>query len=286
MRYRAILAGPSGLAIERRCALLGVSRSGFYAWCRRPPSRRAQVNAQLVLEMRRIHAEVERTYGSPRMAPELTSRGYPCGRHRAARLMRAAGIRAKQARRFQVTTDSRHGFAIAPNLLGRQFTASAPNRVWMADITYLPTAEGWCYLAVLLDAFSRRVVGWAVSTQLTTALPLAALHRALAARQPGPGLLHHSDRGIQYASTAYQNALQRYGLRASMSRRGDCYDNAVVESFFHSLKVERLHERRLTGRQEVVEELEDYIERFYNRQRRHSTLGHISPVLFELRNAA
>lgn len=286
MRYRAILAAPSGLSIERRCDLLGVSRSGLYAWIHRPISRRAQVNAQLVVTMRRVHAEMDRTYGSPRMARELTGRGWPCGRHRAARLMRAHGIRAKQARRFRVTTDSRHGFAIAPNRLARQFRVPAPNRVWMGDITYIPTSEGWCYLAVLLDAFSRRVVGWAVSTQLSPALPLTALHRALASRQPGPGLLHHSDRGIQYASGAYQDTLRRFGLLASMSRRGDCYDNAVVESFFHTLKVERLHERRLTGRQEVCEELEDYIERFYNRQRRHSTLGHISPVLFELRNAA
>lgn len=236
--------------------------------------------------MRRIHAQVYRTYGSPRMAPELTSRGWPCGRHRAARLMRAHGIRAKAARRFCVTTDSRHGYTVAPNLLARRFDVPAPNRVWMSDISYVPTAEGWCYLAVVLDAYSRRVVGWAVSTQLGAELPLAALHRALATRHPGPGLLHHSDRGIQYASVAYQDTLRRYGIRCSMSRRGDCWDNAVVESFFHSLKVEWLHDRRLTTREEVCEELDDYIEVFYNRQRRHSTIGHISPVLFELRNAA
>jgi len=286
VRYRAILAAPSGLSIERRCELLGVSRSGLYAWIHRPVSRRAQVNAQLVSEMRRIHVEMDRTYGSPRMAPELTGRGWPCGRHRAARLMRAHGLRAKAARRFVVTTNSQHGYTVAPNLLARQFAVRAPNRVWMSDITYVFTADGWCYLAVVLDAYSRRVVGWAVSQQLDAHLVLAALHRALANRRPGPGLLHHSDRGIQYASAAYQDTLHRYGLRCSMSRRGDCYDNAVVESFFHSLKVERLHGCRLTGREAAVEELEDYIERFYNRQRRHSTLGHISPVLFELRNAA
>ena len=286
MKYRAILAGPSGLSIERRSALLGVSKSGFYAWCHRPLCRRAQVNAQLVVEMRRIHVDMDRTYGSPRMAPELTGRGLACGRHRAARLMRAHGIRAKAARRFVVTTSSQHGYTVAPNLLARQFAVRAPNRVWMSDITYILTAYGWCYLAVVLDAYSRRVVGWAVSLQLNADLPLAALHRALASRRPGPGLLHHSDRGIQYASVAYQDTLRRYGIRCSMSRRGDCWDNAVVESFFHSLKVERLHSRRLTDRQEVCEELQDYIERFYNRERRHSTLGHISPVLFELRNAA
>ncbi len=286
MRYRALLTTPSLLLLRRRCASLEVSRSRFYAWRRRPESARAQANRQLVVEMRRIHAEMDRTYGSPRMVPELVGRGLPCGRHRAARLMRAHGIRAKQARRFRVTTESAHGLTVAPNHLARQFTVTAPNRVWMGDMTYVPTAEGWCYLAVLLDAFSRRVVGWAVDRQLTAALPLAALQRALATRRPPPGLLHHSDRGIQYASTAYQAALGRYGLQGSMSRRGDCWDNAVVESFFPSLKGERLHERRYATREQLHQDLEEYIERFYNRQRRHSTLGHLSPAMFELRYAA
>jgi transposase InsO family protein len=286
VRYQALATIPSPLALGRRCALLAVSRSGFYAWRRRPVSRRAEVNQRLVAEMQVIHREVDRTYGSPRMAPELVGRGLPCGRHRVARLMRAHGIRAKQARRFRVTTDSQHGYAVAPNHLARQFTVPAPNRVWMGDVTYVPTAEGWCYLAVLLDAFSRRVVGWALGTQLTATLPLVALRRALAARRPAPGVLHHSDRGIQYVSTAYQAALHDHGLEASMSRRGDCWDNAVVESFFHTLKVERLHERRYATREQLQQDVEDYIERFYNRQRRHSTLGHLSPAMFELLHAA
>lgn len=286
MRYAALGSIASPLSLERRCALLGVSRSGFYAWRERPPSARAQANRSLVAEIRRIHAEVDRSYGSPRMQPELRARGLPCGRHRVARLMRAHGIRAKQARRWRATTDSRHGFAIAPNRLGRAFTAAAPNRVWMGDVTYIPTGAGWCYLAVLVDAFSRRVVGWAVGTQLTAALPLRALARAITTRRPAPGLLHHSDRGIQYAATAYQTVLQQHGMIRSMSRRGDCWDNAVVESFFHSLKVERLHERRFVTPEQVEAEVGDYIERFYNRQRRHSTLGHVSPVVFELRHVA
>lgn len=286
MRYQSLVTTRSRLALGRRCALLGVSRSGFYAWRRGRRSLRTQINRQLVAEMRRIHAEVDRTYGSPRMHPELVARGWPCGRHRVARLMRAHGIRAKHRRRFRVTTDSVHPHPVAPNRLARQFTATAPNQVWMGDVTYVPTGEGWCYLAVLLDAFSRRVVGWALDTQLTAALPLTALQRALATRHPRSGLLHHSDRGVQYASEAYQTVLQHHAIECSMSRRGDCWDNAVVESFFHSLKVERLHERRYQTREELAEDVEDYIERFYNRQRRHSTLGNLSPAMFELQYAA
>jgi putative transposase len=277
---------PSGLALGRRCALLGVSRSGFYAWRRRRESARAQVNRRLVLEMQRIHREVDRSYGSPRMHQELVGRAFPCGRHRVARLMRAHGLRGKQARRWCATTDSAHGFAVAPNRLGRAFTVPTPNTVWMGDVTYVATAEGWCYLAVVLDAFSRRVVGWALDTRLTAALPLAALEQALATRRPRPGLVHHSDRGIQYACPAYQRVLHRHGLIASMSRRGDCWDNAVVESFFASLKVERLHERRYTTREEAEADIADYLERFYNRQRRHSTLGSLSPAMYELAHAA
>jgi putative transposase len=286
VRYTALRTTGSPLSLARRCALLGVSRSGYYAWRRRRLSLRAQVNRQLVAEMQRIHAELDRTYGSPRMHPELVARGWPCGRHRVARLMQANGIRAKHRRRFRVTTDRAHAHPVAPNRLARHFTTTAPDQVWMGDVTYVPTAEGWCYLAVLLDAFSRRVVGWALDTQLTAALPLAALQRALAARQPRPGLLHHSDRGVQYACDVYQAVLQQHEIESSMSRRGDCWDNAVVESFFHSLKVERLHDRRYHTREELCQDVEDYIERFYNRQRRHSTLGYLSPAMFELQHAA
>jgi putative transposase len=286
VRYQAVRAAPQGLSIDRRCALLGVSRSGYYAAQHRPASARGLVNQQLVVEIRRIHREVDRSYGSPRMQPELVGAGFACGRHRVARLMRAAGLRAKQPNQYCVTTDSRHSFAIAPNVLDREFSAAAPNRVWMGDRTYIPTAEGWCFLAVLIDAFSRRVVGWALDTQPTAALPLTAWQQAVASRCPGPGLVHHSDRGTQYACTAYQTVLQRYQVVTSMSRRGDCWDNAVVESFFASLKIERLHERTYTTLEELRVEVADYIERFYNRQRRHSTLGYLSPAIYELRHAA
>ncbi len=278
--------GSRTLSIARRCALLGVSRSGYHAARRRVPSARALANQQLVVEIRRIHREVDRTYGSPRMHPELVGAGFACGKNRVARLMRAAGIRAKQSNQYCVTTNSRHAFAIAPNHLDRQFAASAPNRIWMGDMTYIPTAEGWCFLAVLIDAFSRRVIGWAVDTQLTASLPLMAWQQAVAARQPKPGLVHHSDRGTQYACTAYQTVLQRHAAICSMSRSGDCWDNAVVESFFAALKVERLHERRYTTKEELEADVQDYIEGFYNRRRRHSTLGYLSPVMFELRHAA
>lgn len=279
-------AVPSPLSLARRCALLEVSRSGYYARRRRVPSARAVVNLQLVTEMRQIHAEMDRSYGSPRMQKELVARDFRCGRHRVARLMQAHGIRAKQGRRFQVTTESRHSFAIAPNRLGRQFAAAAPNRVWMGDLTFIPTGQGWCYLAVLIDAFSRRVVGWALDTQPSAELPLTAWRQAVAARQPGPGLLHHSDRGVQYACTAYQTVLRQHQVVCSMSRRGDCWDNAVVESFFASLKVERLHERKYATVEQLRAEIADYIERFYNRQRRHSTLGYLSPAIYELCHAA
>ena len=279
-------AAPRGLSVGRRCALLGVSRSGYYAAQRRPASARGLANQQLVVEIRRIHREVDRTYGSPRMQPELVGAGFACGRHRVARLMRAAGIRAKQPNQYCVTTDSRHRFAIAPNHLDREFHAPAPNRVWMGDMTYIPTAEGWCYLAVLIDAFSRRVVGWALDTQPSADLPLTAWRQAVASRRPGAGLLHHSDRGIQYACSAYQTVLREQGAVSSMSRRGDCWDNAVVESFFASLKVERLHERRYATVEQLRADVADYIERFYNRRRRHSTLGYLSPAIYELRHAA
>ena len=286
MKYHAIQTTVSPLSIARRCALLGVSRSGYYSWATRAPSARAQQNARIVATMRIIHAEVDRTYGSPRMCGELTARGLPCGRHRAARQMAAAGIRAKQRRSFRVTTASTHALSVAPNRLQQQFTAPAPNRVWMADLTYVRTLEGWSYLAVILDAFARRVVGWAMGRDLAADLPRRALEMALAARRPEPGLLHHSDRGVQFASQEYQAVLAAHGIIPSMSRRGNCWDNAVVESFFRTLKVERVHDRRYVTREQAERDIADYIERWYNRLRRHSTLGHLSPVMYELRNAA
>ena len=205
MKCRAVLAYRGDLALRRRCELLGISRSAFYAWCRRPPSRRGGMNGRLVAEMIRIHREVDRCYGSPRMRDELVARGFGCGTNRVARLMRQHGIRAKQARRYRPTTDSGHADPIAPNLLARQFTVAAPNRVWASDVTYVWTREGWLYLAVILDLFSRRVVGWHLAPRLTRPLVLEALQAALRTRHPRPGLLHHSDRGSQYASRDYQS---------------------------------------------------------------------------------
>ena len=286
MKYQTILTAPSSLSIHRRCQLLGVGRSGFYAWCARPESPREADSRALVAAMQGVHDEVDRTYGSPRMHVELQARGWRCGRHRVARLMRAAGLRAKQARRFQVTTVRDPSRPVAPNHLARQFAVRRPNQVWLADLTYVPTAEGWGYLAVVLDAYARRVVGWAFGAEATTMLVLTALQQALGTRRPTAPLLHHSDQGSQYTSAAYQAVLQAQGLRCSMSRPGECWDNAVAESFFHSLKVERVDDRRYTTRAEAHHDLADYIERFYNRQRRHSTLGYLSPVMYELRSAA
>ena len=286
MRCRAVLAYRGTVALRRRCELLDISRSAFYAWCRRPPSRRAHANMRLVREMERIHREVDRTYGSPRMRDELVASGLACGRNRVARLMRQHGIQAKHARRYRPTTDSGHADPVAPNLLARQFTVAAPNRVWASDVTYVWTREGWLYLAVILDLFSRRVVGWHLAPRLTRPLVLEALQAALRTRQPRPGWLHHSDRGSQYASRDYQSVLEQAGARCSMSRKGNCWDNAVVESFFHSLKTERIRHRHYRTRAEAYTDVHDYIERFYNRVRRHSTLGNISPVMYELKHAA
>ena len=286
MKCRVILAYRCAMSIRRGCALLGLSRSAFYAWCQRPPSPRARTNGQLVQAMRRIHVEVDRCYGSPRMRDELRAQGFSCGANRVARLMHAHGIRAKQARRFRPTTDSQHPHPVAPNVLDRQFRVAAPNRVWASDVTYVWTREGWLYLAVVLDLFSRRVVGWHLAPRLTRPLVLTALQRALAGRQPAPGLLHHSDRGSQYASGDYQRVLRHHGARCSMSRKGDCWDNAVVESFFHSLKIERIRHRHYRTRDHAHKDVHDYIERFYNRMRRHSTLDNISPVMYELKHAA
>ncbi len=286
MKCRAILASRGAVPIRRRCALLGLSRSAFYAWCRRPLSPRARTNARVVQAMRRIHAEVDRCYGSPRMRDELLAQGFSCGTNRVARLMRAHGIRAKQARRFRPTTDSQHPHPVAPNVLDRQFRVAAPNRVWASDVTYVWTREGWLYLAVVLDLFSRRVIGWHLTPRLTRPLVLTALQRALKERQPDPGFVHHSDRGSQYASGDYQRVLRDHGARCSMSRKGDYWDNAVVESFFHSLKIERIRHRHYRTRDQAHRDVHDYIERFYNRVRRHSTLGNISPVMYELKHAA
>lgn len=272
--------------MARLCRALGVSKSGYYAWQKREPSRREERDGELLAQIREAHARSRRTYGSPRVHAELRAEGTRCSRKRVARLMRAAGLSARRPRRAVRTTDSRHSLPVAANLLGRDFTAPAPDRRWAADITYVPTAEGWLYLAVILDLFSRRVVGHACAATLATVLVAEALALACGRRRPSAGLLHHSDRGSQYASAEYQARLSEVGAQCSMSRRGDCYDNAAVESFFSTLKTELIHGRRYATRAEARAEIFEYVEVFYNRERRHSALGYLSPAEYEARQVA
>lgn len=270
------------LGVARLCRALGVSRSGFYAWKRRPEGTRSRERKLLLAAIRRIHEDVDQVYGAPRMARELQADGHRCGRHRAARIMRAAGLRARRRLgRRPRTTDSHHALPVAPNVLAQEFNAANPDHVWVGDITYLRTGEGWLYLAVLLDLCSRRVVGWALDGSIDRSLVLRALGMAIDQRQPGPELLHHTDRGSQYASTDYQLELERARVRCSMSRKGNCYDNAVAESFFATLKKELAHHRHWRTRGDAASAVFEYIEGFYNRRRRHSALGYLSPVEYE-----
>jgi putative transposase len=263
------------------CRVLRVSRSGYYAWQRRPVSRRKKADDVLVTEIGRVFKQSRRTYGSPRITDELNDSGIACGRHRVARLMRQKGIRAKTVLKFRVTTDSRHALPVAENLLARQFTVSRPNAVWVSDITYIWTLEGWLYLAAVLDLYARRIVGWAMSHRIDGELTLSALRQALAHRRPSAGLLHHSDRGKQYAAGGYQKLLREHGVVCSMSRKGDCWDNAPMESFFGTLKQELVYHERFVTRDDAKAKVFEYIEVFYNRQRRHSAAGSHSPVEFE-----
>jgi transposase InsO family protein len=283
MRFVFIHAHAQRWHVVTMCRVLAVSRAGYYAWRARPVCERVQADRRLVAQIRTIHHEVRQRYGSPRVHDELRGRGVWCGKHRVARLMRDAGLRAKSAPRWRRTTQSGPAAPIAPNRLARQFALAQhprPNRTWAADLTYIPTGEGWLYLAVVLDLASRRVVGWALRTRLTPELAVAALEMALAHRGARGGI-HHSDRGVQYASAAYQRRLAAAGFTASMSRRGDCWDNAVVESFFATLTKELLIDGVFETRAQASRELFAFIEFWYNRQRRHSTLGSRSPVDFE-----
>jgi putative transposase len=268
-------------AVKTLCRVLEVSRSGFYAWCRRPASQRAIEDSRLVAEVAAIFDENKRRYGSQRITCELRDDGVRVGRHRVRRLMHQLGLRARRRRRWVRTTDSRHPHPIAPNLLARNFTVDAPNRAWVADITYLPTKMGWLYLAVVIDLFSRAVVGWSMSRRIDGKLTLDALDAALLRRRVEPGLIAHSDRGTQYAATDYQQRLQQRGMICSMSRKGDCWDNAVVESFFATLKIELLGDDVFADQATAQKLVFEYIETYYNRRRRHSTLGYVSPAAYE-----
>jgi len=284
MRFRFIDAEKADYPIRLLCRCLAVSRSGFYAWQKRPVSARAKQDARLKIEIAVSHSASRQTYGSPRIERDLRQEGHHVSRKRVARLMRELGLEGRRKRRFRATTDSNHKFPVAPNLLMRDFDVDAPNTAWVTDITYIATLEGWLYLAVILDLFSRRVVGYAMSERIDRALVLAALREALVLRPGVRDLVHHSDRGSQYASHDYRDVLDQTGITCSMSRRGDCWDNAVAESFFGTLKMELLYELPLQTRSATRSAVADYIENFYNVRRRHSSLDYQSPVEFELKN--
>ena len=263
------------------CDALDVSAAGFYAWQARPESLSQARRQGLVAAIREVHAEMKGRYGSPRMTVELNARGHDCVENTVATLMKTYGIRAKMPRSFVRTTDSRHGLPVAANVLDRDFAPPGPNAVWSADITYIPTADGWLYLAVVEDLFSRRIVGWSMDATMTSRLVVDALDMAVHRRLPGEGLIAHSDRGSQYASEHYQQLLGRHGITCSMSRRANCWDNAPVESFFASLKRELVHDEKYTSREQAKASIFEYVEAFYNRVRRHSSLGYVSPEEFE-----
>ncbi len=281
MRFALIDAAKEEFPVHRLCRVLGVSQSGYFAWKGRPACRRQHEDMVLLAHVRSAFALSNGTYGSPRMTRELQDGGLAVGRRRTARLMRENGLRARQTRRFRRTTDSHHAWPIAPNLLDQDFSADRPNQKWAADLSYVWTSESWLYLAVVLDLFARRVVGWAVSDRLHQELALEALRKALTIRQPANGLIHHSDRGSQYCATAYQAELKKHGIRISMSGKGNCFDNAVVETFFKSLKSELVWRTVFQTRAEAKQAIGRYIDGFYNPVRRHSTLDYVSPVQFE-----
>lgn len=283
MKYRAIRKHSRRYPIRLMCRALAVSPAGYYAWLERPESRRGVVNRALVADIRAIHRESRHTYGSPSIWQALVQRGHRIGENRVARLMCEHGIRAKTVKKWRATTESNHRLPVAANTLNRQFTIDRPNRVWAGDISYVWAAEGWLYLAVLLDLYSRAVIGWAMGNRLTGELTQQALMMALLHRTPPAGLLHHSDRGSQYAATNYQQVLTKHGMLASMSRRGNCWDNACAESFFGTLKRELIYHRQYRTRDDAKQDIFEYIEVFYNRLRRHSTLGYYSPAEFEAR---
>jgi putative transposase len=280
MRFHFIDEHRAEFPVRLMCRVLDVSRSGYYAWRKRPPSAREMANQKLLEEIKAVHKQSRGRYGSPRIYEALLRLAIRCSRKRVARLMRQHGIRAKGRRRRKVTTDSQHDRSSAPNRLAQDFTAKSPNRKWCADITYVATREGWLYLAIIIDLYSRLIVGWAIRDDLSRHLVLAALGMATRRRRPQPGLIHHSDRGSQYASSDYQDALAAWKMQPSMSGVGNCYDNAPAESWFATLKVECVdvvYNTKVEARAELFE----YMEVFYNRQRLHSQLGYMSPIIFE-----
>jgi transposase InsO family protein len=281
VKYAFIAAHRKEFHLRRMCRVLRVSASGFYEWRTREKSQREIDNCRLVEEIKAIFESSNKTYGFRRIWKELRDDEESCSKKRVLRLMRIHGIRPEIKPKFRVTTDSEHDLPVAQNLLNRDFNCSSgPNKVWVSDITYIWTSEGWLYLGVVIDLFHREVVGWSMSERIDRKLVVDALNMAVSRRRPGAGLIHHSDRGSQYASREYQKALKSYGMVCSMSRKGDCWDNAVAESFFGTLKTELIHKRIYRTRQQARREVFEYIEVFYNRTRLHSTLGYRSPAQF------
>jgi len=283
MKYIFIEKYRLSFAVEKMCRALKVSKSGYYAWRDKPRSKRDLANEKLDHHIKAIYKKNKGSYGSPRITETLNEQGIACSENRVADRMRRNNIKAKTKKRFKVTTNSKHNHPIAPNLLNQDFTAYNPDQIWASDITYIWTREGWLYLAVILDLFSRRIVGWAMNNRLGQELVINAFNQALRRRNPGHRIIFHSDQGVQYACTAFRNLLKEYKFIQSMSGRGNCYDNAVVESFFHTLKTELVYFETYYTREDARNSIFEYIETYYNRVRLHSTLGYCSPVQFEQR---
>jgi putative transposase len=281
VRFRFIDQHRDEFPVRRMCKVLNVSSSGYYAWHKRPVSAREMANQQLLQEIQALHAANYESYGSPRIYRALRAQGVACSENRVARLMRLYHVRARRSRRYRVTTKRNKAHLVAPNVLRRDFWAERPNHKWLADITYIPTRDGWLYLAVILDLYARRVVGWAMSDRVTSDLTVSALKMAIDQRQPRPGLIHHSDQGSQYTDTTYRQLLQDHAIKASMNSTGNWYDNAPMESFFGTLKSELVRCRRYDTRRDARADLFFYIESFYNRRRLHSMLGYLSPEAYE-----
>ena len=286
MRFRLIEDHQGVWPVRVMCDALSVSPSGYYAWRSRPDSPRKIANRDLLADIRRVHAQHQERYGAPRVHAELRAEGQTVSRKRVERVMRQHGLRARAPRRYRVcTTDSKHSLPVAANLLDQNFVADQPNQVWLADITYIPTSEGWLYLAVILDLFTRKVVGWAMRDHMRAELTIAALTMAIQRQRPGAGLIHHSDRGSQYAAGDYRDILQAVAIIQSMSRKGNCWDNAPMESFFGTLKTELVHHREYPDRDTARRDLFAYIEGYYNRRRIHSAIGYITPQQAEAKYA-
>ena len=283
MRYGRIDELRQAYPIAAMCRVLDVSESGYHAWRKRPPSMRAQANVRLEVEIKAAHERTRQTYGPERLQSDLADNGVQVGICRIKRIRKKLGLRCRQKRKFKATTDSKHRLQVAPNLLDRRFAVAAPNKAWVTDITYIATDEGWLYLAGVKDLFNGELVGYALGSRMTQNLVTQALFRAVAAKQPGRGLIHHSDRGSQYCAHAYQKLLRQFGMQVSMSRKGNCWDNAPMESCWGSLKTELVHHRRFSTREQAKREIKEYIEIFYNRMRKQARLGNLSPAAFSQR---